>query len=110
MFIIFKVIVRNQDFTDSYSYYSSSRFENHRRKVYLVLFEPGGSSDSSGGTLTLIESCCRIFAIERSENRRFVGDFCFEYSVVRVYRSSGITKARENRTMTETFARFRFLS
>ena len=79
MFRILPVIARNQDFTDSYSYYSSSRFENHRMKVYLVLFEPGGSSDSNGGTLTLIGSCCRIFEIESSENRRFVGDFYFEY-------------------------------
>ena len=54
MFRILPVIARNQDFTDSYSYYSSSRFKNHRRKVYLVLFEPGGSSDSDGGILVMI--------------------------------------------------------
>ena len=33
----------------SYSHYSSSRYKNCRRKAYLVLFEPVGSSDSNGG-------------------------------------------------------------
>ena len=74
----------------------------------LVLFEPGGSSDSNGGTVMLIDQCWRKFQISVMKNRNFVGKLRFEYIGARSIDSSGVTKGWKNQCMTEPFSRFHF--
>ena len=65
--------------SNNYSYYSSSRYKNCLREMYLVSFDPVGSAESYGGTVVTIGSVFGKLQILRVRNARFVGRLCFEY-------------------------------
>ena len=72
-------VSRIPNIPDNYCSYSSSRYKNCRRKVYLVSFEPVGSAESDGDIIVTIGQGYGKLQILEIRNASFVGGLCFEY-------------------------------